>query len=653
MPEFILNFAPPNFKHMKNWKYLMLMAVLTCGLHSAGLGQEKDAILEENKALLREMIAEDASVVDALVMYPEETLIAILETCAYPELLVRADGMQAKSQAAFQDLIKKYDRDQQEEIYDLVRYDGLIKSLVEGGVKSKDEIKVILKDYPDEIHETALKYTKDKKYAAIKDVYDMNNTIAEAVENVLSRYPEETQDAIVELFGMPEVMTLLIDNMNFTVILSDLYKSDPDWVLTKAAERQKVLASENAAELAEYEESLKKDPEAYSEMLALAEQYARDNGVQETYKEPIQQTQVNVVTYSYPYWYGYPYWYTTPYWRPVPWYYHTGFYFGPGGVAIRIGFPSGFYIGWHHHYYPNRYHHLSSHYCRHYYSHPYSRNNFYGDINIHVNNNKNVNINRNEIKKEYRDLWEGSKNYDRNELQQKLKNGEINADAAAKRMEDRGLDATALRDQAKSADINREQLSNRAQQAKDAGVTKQDVQNRINDSGKTRDNIQNRPQTSDMQNKIKDVNRQDIQDRANQAGGTRDVQNRPQTSDLQNKIQQSYNKSNKSTQQRAQDAVRNNNNAAQQRSKNSYNNYKGQSQHNNSWNKGSGSQRPGNNNSYTRPSNSNRPSGGSGNYNRPTTTPKQNYSRPTGGGSSYSRPSNMSRPSGSGGVKRR
>lgn len=360
------------------------------------IGQD-DILLKENIQLLKDLINEDRTVVDALVVYPRETLIAIFETAEYPELLVRMDGMQKKTQKAFRELIDSYDREVQEGIYDMVRYDGLIEAVIASEGKSKEENTAALAAYPEEIHETAAKFAKEH-LEALKELAELNATVNDAFANILSRYDEETQSAALQLVELPEVLTLLIDNMDFTVIIADVYQSAPEWVLSKADSLGTVIADQSAKELEDYQEELRKDPEAYSEMMALAEQYAKDNNVT-NYKEPVNETTVTTtVVYHYPYWYGYPYWYTTPYWAPYPWYYHTGFYFGIGGGPVFIGFPSPFYVSWHYRYYPNRYYHLNNYYCAHYYRYPRSYNSFHTTVNVNVINNKTVKVDRDQIR---------------------------------------------------------------------------------------------------------------------------------------------------------------------------------------------------------------------------------------------------------------
>ncbi|MFC2125741.1 hypothetical protein ACFLU5_13115 [Bacteroidota bacterium] len=352
-----------------------------------------DLRAQNEKLFPRELSEEDTVTLEALALYPEEDRLAIFELCKYPQILVSLDAGQTKSQTKFQNLIAGFEREDQEKFYELIRYPGLIEGLISGGKKSKTEISELLKEYPEDIHETALDFGRSQ-YATLEKINELSINIKKGFQDLIAGYPEETKEAAHRLIKFPEALTLLVDNLNLTIMIGEAYRNSPGTLVEKANAYSLELARQNAEELADYQEQLKEDPEAYQEMVAAAEQYAEDNGI-ENVKEPVaSESEVHVV-HHYPYWFGYPYWYSTPIWTPVPWYYHTGFYYGPGGAVVFIGMPSPYYVGWHHAHYPNTYVHLSFHYHRHYHRHPYSHTSFHQSVNVHVNRNTNVNINRN------------------------------------------------------------------------------------------------------------------------------------------------------------------------------------------------------------------------------------------------------------------
>ena len=61
----------------------LVFVVITCLISATQL------LAQNEKNMLSQLIAEERETVDALVLYPEETRLAILEACLYPEVLVK------------------------------------------------------------------------------------------------------------------------------------------------------------------------------------------------------------------------------------------------------------------------------------------------------------------------------------------------------------------------------------------------------------------------------------------------------------------------------------------------------------------------------------------------------------------------------------
>jgi hypothetical protein len=344
------------------------------------------------KELLREMMEEDRSVVDALVMYPEDSRNDIFQISTHPELIIRIQSLQSRTKDRFLKILESHSQENQEKFYNLLRYKGLLSALTEGEKKSGKDIDKILTSYPEESHEIAKELYK-KELETLQAIHALDLEVRASFNELISTYPERSQVAARNLVEFPETLSLLADNINLTILIGDLYSKEPDWVQYKADSLNLVLARQEVEELEDYKKQLEEDPEAYNEMLEAAEQYSSDNSI-EKYNQEIDTDPTTTVTHHYSYWYGYPHWYTTPLWAPVPWYYHTGFYYGPGGGVVFIGMPSPYYIGWHYRYYPNRYVYLNTHYHRHYYRHPYSRGGFHQSINVNINRNNNIIVNK-------------------------------------------------------------------------------------------------------------------------------------------------------------------------------------------------------------------------------------------------------------------
>ena len=204
------------------------------------------------------------------------------------------------------------EREDQEAVWDLTRFPALVKALVAGDIKTKKQIRQILADYPEEIHETALKYGR-VEYDLLAEVQRLNETAEEEFQDLMESYLPSTQKSYRTLVSHPEVMSLLAEDMSMTVLLGDAYKNDPEGVQTRAAELNLKLASEHAEELALLYEPKKPASES-DELNDVAEVYEKNYAYDDSGFERPGAQEVGV-TYNgapYPYWFGYPRWYAVP-----------------------------------------------------------------------------------------------------------------------------------------------------------------------------------------------------------------------------------------------------------------------------------------------------------------------------------------------------
>jgi hypothetical protein len=313
---------------------------------------------------------EDSAAINALALYPDSVRMEIFTACEYPAIIVNVASLQKNSSTAFADLVSSYDKTKQEAIWNLSRYPNLISRLVDGGKKSKEDIETILNDYPAEIHDDALKYGRDE-YDLLKKVDDLQNRTNQQFSNAIASYPADVQKTFTDLLQLPEVMSLLNDHLSLTVRVGDHYKRDPQWVMHKSDSTATAEAAINAEQLQDWKQSLQQDSDAQSELQSAANEYATDNGYnQSDVDAPIDSSQVdNTAVYPYSYWFGYPTWYPYSYWYPYPYWYDWGFYYGPYGNMVIFGFPSFYFTNWYF-CYPNHWHnypHLGSAYIHHYY----------------------------------------------------------------------------------------------------------------------------------------------------------------------------------------------------------------------------------------------------------------------------------------------
>ena len=339
---------------------------------------------QPGQSLLEELADEEKDAVNALVMYPEDTRMAILESSQYPEALIKMQRLQTQTSESFQNLLAGYPQSTQEMIWDITRYPGLVERLVEEGRGSRSSIQMVLKDYPEAVSDNAL--SAGMQYLPLLEEIDrLDRSADDAFDALLKDYPPAVQNALNTLLGLPEVLTILTDNIELTLLVGDLYRRDPELVLHKADSLSLEVARQNAQELEDWKAELEENPEAAQELRASAEEFAAEYGYDDEYYDypdddvyydegPETRVIERYYYYNYPYWFGYPSWYTYPRWRPYPYWYDWGFYFRPGRTIVILHMPSYYFTNWYfyqpyHHY---RYSHLSAHFVRHYQRHPRS-----------------------------------------------------------------------------------------------------------------------------------------------------------------------------------------------------------------------------------------------------------------------------------------
>jgi len=353
----------------------------------------------ENKNALLQMIDDDHTTVDAIAGYDEKIQGHILQVAQTPEVLTKIEELQNRSKNQFREIIDNYDRDAQTAFYEMARYPNLIADLVSNGKPSSSEVNRIVLNYPEDIHETAKKYARIY-FDVLLRIDRLNSEIDNAFQTYLEPYDFRTRESVTALLAYPEIVSILVEDKDFTILLGTVYNEDPQWVTGNLIRISQELAEQNKEDLDAYKNQIQNDPEAYNEMLDASERFAKENNEvrYQSSSEPI--VEVRVIN-SYPYWFGYPYWYSDPYWRPLPVYYHTGFYRNHYGNVVFVGLPSYHFIHWQSYYHPTLFPHLSYNYYSYYQNHYVSRyrdshrpvphHGFYRSIESNVINNPRVN----------------------------------------------------------------------------------------------------------------------------------------------------------------------------------------------------------------------------------------------------------------------
>lgn len=353
----------------------------------------------ENQNALLQMIDDDRTTVDAIAGYDENVQRDILQVAQTPEVLNRIEELQNRSKNQFRAIIDDYDRDAQSAFYEMARYPNLISDLVRNGKPSNSEVSRIVSDYPSDIHETAKNYAR-RYFEVLLRIDQLNSEIDNAFQSYLKPYDRETSESVNTLLAYPEIVSILVEDKDFTALLGTVYYEDPKWIEGNLNRISQELAEQNKEDLDAFKSQIQNDPEAYNEMLDASEKFAKENNEVRYASSSAPIVEVSVVN-SYPYWFGYPYWYSDPYWRPRPFYYHTGFYRNNYGNVVFVGLPSYHFIHWQTYNHPTLFPHLSYNYYSYYQNHyvnryrdshrPVSHHTFYRSIESNVINNPRVN----------------------------------------------------------------------------------------------------------------------------------------------------------------------------------------------------------------------------------------------------------------------
>lgn len=333
---------------------------------------------QTDRALLRDLAEENKKSVEALALYPEDVRLAVLEAAKYPAVLVNMQHMQQKTSAAFRTLIEDFPRSTQEVFYDLTRYPGLIDDIARDR-SDFSAVRAHLQVLPANRRAEA-EGVADRQMNTLVKIAELNRTANQAFEDLVAPYPAPAQAAFRKLTSVPEVLDILNEDLRFTVLVGDIYRDDPAWVIRQVDSLSLAVARTHARELEEWKRELESNPQARAELEEATREYAGEYGygddlyaTDELYagQDPRHPAVVeHHYYYHYPYWYGYPWWRPYPYWRPWPYWYDWGCYWYDHTVIV-VYLPSYHFMHWYfyrpHHF--HRYNHLSTVFVNHYNGH--------------------------------------------------------------------------------------------------------------------------------------------------------------------------------------------------------------------------------------------------------------------------------------------
>lgn len=360
-------------------------------------------IAQQDSQLFGALKDQEREALEALMLYPQETRDDILEATLHPELLIRIKAMQQETQGKFDAEMKKYEQETQQFLWDLTRYPDLIQRMAALDLTADRALDRLLKEYPDVIHKQA-KEAFTHYYDDLKAMDAIQQASNAAFERLLTPYSAKTRAAYRALLQVPEVLSILSENIDLVVLTGDLYQKDPARVRAKADSLNEVAARQQAKDLEDWKEYLEKNAGLEADLKATAQEFADEYGYDDAYYNydtddlyyeadaADKMVMHDYYYYNYPYWFGYPSWYVYPRWRPYPYWWEWGFYMQANRTIIVVQMPSLYFVNWyfyypHHHYY---YPHITDHFIRYYENHPRSMNSITMGVNRWEYNNRDV-----------------------------------------------------------------------------------------------------------------------------------------------------------------------------------------------------------------------------------------------------------------------
>ncbi|HSF88752.1 MAG TPA: hypothetical protein VLA46_04995, partial [Saprospiraceae bacterium] len=219
----------------------------------------------QRTGLLDQLQEEEQRAIQAIALYPQKERTVILEASTHPEILVRMESIRRNTEKQFKDKIMNLTEDDQRKIYNLVRYPDLVDTICKHQEKlSNKEMTALLQAYPEEIHEDA-EHIQKKYFELLRDIQHLYKDADDAFHSMLSPYPEPARQAYLALMNLPGVVTILTDNISMTILLGDIYTSNPRQLIHELDSLNIVVAEQQAEELSAWKTQLEQDPEATQE----------------------------------------------------------------------------------------------------------------------------------------------------------------------------------------------------------------------------------------------------------------------------------------------------------------------------------------------------------------------------------------------------
>lgn len=316
----------------------------------------------------------DKGLIASIAPYNMDVRQAILQASQYPEILTQLQKSQSQTKAEFQNMISDFRREKQNWFYTLTRYPDLIHTLATLPKREdKEAVYQLLPNQSPELREAAWQLYRHEK----DDLVEMDNIETAAQQEFdkkIQNLDEPTASAFRKLSALPDVLTLMTNNIELTSRLGNQYRDNPIQLDNQLAALHDSLNVQSQYEIAAFKKQMADDPQAMQELSQATKDYAAANG----YNLPNQQNYTsnypnyygsNYYGNPYSYWFGYPFWYASPMWYPGGFGFYSGFYTGLGGFGMygfpSYGFSSWFFNSGYYTRYPNLYRQFGNYYWFH------------------------------------------------------------------------------------------------------------------------------------------------------------------------------------------------------------------------------------------------------------------------------------------------
>ena len=154
---------------------------------------------QSDRELLDNLFGQDSVDMNTLAGYPEPSRNAALEMAAHPESVTRLHDLRKKSNENFKNALGALSQYEQQRIYNLARYEGLIAELVKGGKKTTPQVKEILKNYPADAANDAIYCNEPSLLRRRRDVAEIAVQHQRAIRKGLQALPHSLDGVRVSI----------------------------------------------------------------------------------------------------------------------------------------------------------------------------------------------------------------------------------------------------------------------------------------------------------------------------------------------------------------------------------------------------------------------------------------------------------------------